>query len=118
MGRMPFTFPSEFHKEIAETTKKVYKAKLNRLAKEGFETVDSLKKDPKAVIEAIKTITGEGMTDKDQHARRYFLSSIFWVAKFPKKNPYYTYYKKCGPAKDLSTGDKWLPKKKYDLLNT
>jgi hypothetical protein len=111
MVRMPFTFPSEFHKEIAETTKKVYKAKLNRLAKEGFETVDSLKKDPKAVIEAIKTITGEEMTDKAQHARRYFLSSIFWVAKFPKKNPYYTYYQKCLPATDSSTGLKWVKKK-------
>lgn len=108
---MPFMFPSEFQKDLAETTKKVYKAKLNRLAKEGFETTDSLKTNPKAVIEAIKTITGEDKTDKAQHARRYFLSAIFWVIKMPKKNPYYTYYQRCLPGVDSSTGLKWVKKK-------
>ena len=108
---MPFTFPSEFQKEIAPSTQKVYKTKLNRLAKEGFETTDSLKANPKAVIEAIKTITGEGMSDKDQHARRYFISAIFWVIKMPKKNPYYTYYQRCLPGVDSSTGLKWVKKK-------
>lgn len=111
---MPFTFPSEFQKEIAPSTQKVYKTKLNRLAKEGFETVDSLKTNPKAVIEAIKTITGDDKTDKAQHARRYFISAIFWVIKMPKKNPYYTYYQKCLPAVDSSTGEKWVKKSQLE----
>ncbi len=113
MVRMPFLFPTEFQKEIAPSTQKVYKTKLNTLAKEGFETVDSLKKNARAVVEAIKKITGEEMTDKAQHARRYYISAIFWVTKMPKKNPYYTYYQKCLPATNTSTGEKW--KKKKDL---
>ena len=114
MVSMPFLLPSEFQKEIALSTQKVYKGKLNRLAKEGFETVDSLKTNPKAVIQAIKTITGDEMTDKAQHLRRYYISSIFWVAKMPKKNPYYTYYQKCLPAVNASTGEKWVKKSQLE----
>jgi hypothetical protein len=112
---MPFILPAQFQKDLATTTKKVYRGKLNNLAKHGFETVDNLKTNPKAVIETIKNITGDEMTDKAQHLRRYYLSAIFWVAKFPKKNPYYTYYKKCGPSINDKTGKKWLPKKEHDL---
>jgi hypothetical protein len=112
---MPFQLPSKFNKELAPTTIKVYKGKLNKLSKEGFDTVDSLKNDPKAVIEAIKKLTGDDTDDKSQNVRRYYLSAIFWVADFPKKNPYYTYYQKCLPAFNGATGEKWVKRK--DLQN-
>ena len=118
--RMPFLLPLVFpvrkapKTELSDTTKKIYKSKLNHLAKEGFETVDSLKNGATAaVIEAIKKLTGEGMTDAIQALRRTYLSAIFWVAKFPKKNPYYTYWQKCMPSVNFSTGDKWLKKTKF-----
>lgn len=111
---MPFILPSEFQKEIAPSTQKVYRGKLNILAKEGFDTVDSLQKDPKAVIAAIKTISGDATDDKSQNVRRYYISAIFWVAKFPKKNPYYTYYQKCLPNKVAGTDKDWVKRKDYD----
>jgi hypothetical protein len=110
---MPFQFPTKFNKELAPTTVKVYKGKLNKLAKEGFDTVDSLNNDPNAVIEAIKKLTGDGTDDKSQNVRRYYLSAIFWVATFPKKNLYYNYYQKCLPAFNIVSGEKWV--KKQDL---
>jgi hypothetical protein len=110
---MPFLLPAEFQKKLSPTTQKIYKGKLNKIAKEGFETVDSLKTNAKAVVEVIKTLTGDGMTDKDQYSRRTYLSAIFWVGKFPKKNPYYTYWQKCLPELDTTTGLKWLKKKDF-----
>jgi hypothetical protein len=110
---MPFIYPLKFQKELALTTIKVYKGKLNKLSKEGFDTVDSLKKDPNAVIEAIKKLTGDGVDDKSHTVRRYYLCAIFWVADFPRKNPYYTYWQECLPSINEKTGLKWV--KKTDL---
>ncbi len=110
---MPFQLPSEFQKDLAPTTAKVYKGKLNNLAKEGFNTVESLKKDTKAVIEAIKKLSGDGTDDKSQNVRRYYLSAIFWVADMPKKNAYYTYYQKCLPNKVAGTDKDWVKRKDF-----
>lgn len=110
---MPFQLPAEFQKEIAQSTQKVYKGKLNNLAKEGFDTIESLKKDPKSVIQSIKKLTGDSKDDKAQNARRYYISSIFWVAKFPKKNPYYTYYQTCLPSKVFGTDKDWVKRKDF-----
>ena len=111
---MPFLLPLTFQKELSPTTQKIYKGKLNNLSKEGFLDIDSLKKDPKAVIETIKKLTGDDMTDKAQYSRRLYLSAIFWVAKFPKKNQFYTYYQKCLPSVDSSTGLKWVKKSQLE----
>lgn len=110
---MPFQMPPTFQKKLATTTVKVYKGKLNKLSKEGFETVDSLKNDPKSVIEAIKKLTGDATNDKTQHVRRYYLSAIFWVADLPKNNPYYTYYQQCLPSYNDSTRKKWVERENF-----
>ena len=116
---MPFLLPLVFpvrkapKTELSDTTKKIYKSKLNKLSTEGFLDVDSLKNDPKAAIEAIKKLTGDEMTDKAQYSRRLYLSAIFWVAKFPKKNPYYTYWQKCMPSVNYVTGLPWVKKKDF-----
>jgi len=112
-----FTLPTTFQKDIAATTQKVYKGKLNILAKHGFDTVESLKKRAKDVIETIKQITGISDDDKARHARRYFISAIFWVTKMPKRNRYYTYYQKCLPLKVLGTDDDWVRKTRFTPLN-
>lgn len=111
---MPFILPETFQKEIAPTTQKVYKGKLNALAKEGFDTVDALKTKSKEVIAAIKKISGDEDDEKARNVRRYFLSAIFWVADMPKKNAYHTYYQKCLPLKVLGTEKDWVRRTKYN----
>jgi hypothetical protein len=108
---MPFDFPSSPYKTVAASTAAVYKSKLNKLAEHGFGDVAALKARPAAVIQAIKDITGNGDTEPDRHKRRYFLSAIFWVAKFPKRNRYYTYWQKCIPLKVVGTDNNWVKNK-------
>ena len=112
---MPFDFPAKTNKTVAASTAAVYKSKLNKLAEHGFGDVAALKSRPAAVIQAIKDITGNGDTEPDRHKRRYFSSAIFWVAKFPKRNRYYTYWQKCIPLKDDKTGENWVKNKEYQV---
>jgi hypothetical protein len=109
---MPFALPTEFQKELAVSTQKLYKGKLNALAAAGFATPESLVKNSKDVIKVIKELT-PGDDEKARTVRRYFLSGIFWVAAFPKTNPYYTFWKKsCMPLKVAGTETDWVDKKK------
>lgn len=107
---MPFELPTEFQKELAVSTQKLYKGKLNALATAGFATPDSLIKNSKEVIKVIKELV-PGDDEKARTVRRYFLSGIFWVAKLPKTNAYYTFWKKaCMPLQ--VAGVDWVDKKK------
>jgi hypothetical protein len=109
---MPFELPTEFQKELAVSTQKLYKGKLNALAAAGFATPESLVKNSKDVIKVIKELA-PGDDEKARTVRRYFLSGIFWVAAFPKTNPYYTFWKKyCMPLKVAGTETDWVDKKK------
>ena len=107
---MPFDFPIKTNKTVATSTAAVYKSKLNKLAERGFGDVAALKSRAAEVIEVIKDIA-PGDTEPDRHKRRYFLSAIFWVAKFPKRNRYYTFWQKCIPLKDDKTGENWVKNK-------
>ena len=109
-----FELPTTFHKELAVSTQKVYKSKLNALSGHGFDTVKKLQDDPKKAIEAINEITGEDDDDKTRHIRRTILSAIFWViGDVSKSNAYYKYYQKCLPMVDDSTGKKWVKRTKF-----
>jgi hypothetical protein len=113
---MPFEMPKEFQKEIAVSTQKVYKSKLNALASRGFDTVEKIQKEQKKVIEAIKEITGEGQDEKSRLQRRIILSAIFWAIPLPTKNQYHTYWQKATPMKVVGgdhDGEKWKKKKDY-----
>ena len=111
---MPFQLPDTFQKELAESTKKVYKGKLNALAKEGYDNVEALKTKQSEVVKAIKKITEGDDSESLRNTRRYFLSAIFWVAELPKKNAYHVYWQKeCLPLKVMGTDDKWLKRSKY-----
>jgi hypothetical protein len=113
---MPFVMPTEFQKEIALSTQKVYKSKLNSLASKGFDTVEKIQKEQKKVVEAIKEITGDGQDEKSRLQRRIMLSAIFWAIPLPTKNQYHTYWQKATPLKVVggdNDGDKWKLKKNY-----
>jgi len=112
---MPFILPDTFQKEeLAESTKKVYKGKLNALAREGYDTVDKLITKQSDVVEAIKKITTAEDSELIRNTRRYFLSAIFWVADLPKKNAYHVYWQKeCLPMKVAGTENKWVKKSKF-----
>jgi len=110
---MPFELPTVFQKDIQSNTAANYKAKLNNLAKEGFSTVDDLKKKRLDVIKAIQRLVGGSATDKERHLQRVYLSAIFWVVKIPKRNRYHSYYQKVLPLKNNTTDQDWVLKKNY-----
>lgn len=113
---MPFELPPTFVKDIAVSTQKVYKSKLNSLAAHGYDTVDKIQKEQKKVVELIKELTGEGQDEKSRLQRRIILSAIFWAIPLPEKNQYHTYWQKATPLKVLGgddDGKKWLKKKDY-----
>jgi hypothetical protein len=110
---MPFELPSEFQKEIATSTAKVYKTKLNKLASEGFGTVEALRSRPVEVIAAINRLSPGTGTEKERHAQRYYLCAIRWVLALPKKNRYYTYYQKILPLKVNGTEEPWVRRTNY-----
>lgn len=111
-----FELPAEFQKEIAVSTQKVYKSKLNSLASRGYDTVEKIQKEQKKVVEVIKEITGEGQDEKSRLLRRIILSAIFWAVPLPLKNAYHTYWQKTTPLKVVGgdkDGEKWKKKKDY-----
>jgi len=110
---MVFELPATFQKVIGSNTAANYKAKLNNLAKEGFSTVEDLKKRRLDVIKTIQRLVGGSSTDKERHAQRVYLSAIFWVAKFPKRNRYYTHYQRVLPLKNVMTDEAWVTRKNY-----
>jgi len=110
---MVFELPATFQKEIGSNTAANYKAKLNNLAKEGFSTVEDLKKKRLEVIKTIQRLVGGSSTDKERHAQRVYLSAIFWVIKIPKRNRYYTYYQRVLPLKNSITEQDWVKRTNY-----
>lgn len=111
--RMPFTLPDTLKKELSPTTQKIYKSKLNALAKAGYDTTDALMTNKKEVIETIKALV-PGDEAADRQKKRTFLSAIFWVLPdIPKRNPYYTYYQKVLPTEVAGSDAAWKPRKKY-----
>lgn len=105
-----FEMPSTgFHKELSPASQKIYKTKLNKLAAEGFATVEALEKKKAGVVKSIKSLTGDADTASERAERRVFLSAIFAVIK-PQKtktNAYYKYYQEC-----LPNLEGWVPKNK------
>ena len=112
---MPFQMPEELvKKELSPVSLKIYKSKLNKLASKGFDTVEKLKKESKAVLKEIEEIVGVENDEKTRYNKRVFLSAIFAVAEFPKKNVYHTYWNKSATPLKVSSGDKWMKKKDLD----
>lgn len=109
-----FEMPDTTEKELAVSTQKVYKSKLNALSSRGFDNIQKIKEDPKGVIEAIEEITGDGDDDKTRHLRRTMLSAILWVTgNVPKSHALYKYYQDNLPSVNSATGEKWVKRKDF-----
>jgi hypothetical protein len=95
----------------AEMSKKIYRGKLNAIAKAGLaKNRSELKKAHKEVIKFI-----EGLYPDDENGRqkkRVIVYAIFWamdVSYLSKKNWYYRYLQKIQPLKHTVTGEAWVP---------
>jgi len=113
-----FEMPTEFAKTVTAGTAAVYKSKLNKFASYGLTTVEQLRRYPDVVIDMIKDFTGDGDDERARHARRYYLSAIFWVCPGlrNKENKYHKYWQTCIPLKVVGgprDGEKWVKKTKY-----
>ena len=109
---MPFILPDVFTEkkaELAASSKKIYKARLNALAKEGYDTQELLLSQKLQVIRAIKKLVPSDDATA-RMTRRQYLSAIFWVTPTlkGKKNPYYSFYQK-----NLPTVDGWKKATEY-----
>lgn len=90
---MPFKFVDVSKDNIlAKSTIKNYRALLNKLSKEGYDTQQSLMNNSKDVIKHIKVLY-EGKSKREE---RVMLSAIFYIlvdTDFIKApNDYYTYF--------------------------
>ena len=106
--------PTEFQKEVATTTAKVYKSYLNKFAANGLDTVQLIQTEQKKVIDIIKQIEGDDEIARQK--RRAMLSAIFWAIPLPKKNQYYVYWQTTIPRKALwgsHEGENWKKRKDY-----
>ena len=113
-----FQLPDEFAPrttELSETTKKVYKGRLNSLSKLGLASnAEELRKNHKKVLEHLKA-----MNDDSEMAKvkiRGILTAILWPQPADyrkKKNPYYNYFQKVLPA--TAGEDKWVKRTDYVL---
>jgi len=105
---MPSTLPAD--KDLAPSTLKVYKSRLNRLAEnEHWASVAGLKKYAKKVVEHIKD---DDDSEKGRLRKRGILQAIFSVLDIEyrkKSNPYYKFYQTVLPLK-TSEGVDWKPK--------
>jgi hypothetical protein len=112
--RMPFTLPDTFKdKDLTDNTKRIYKSKLNALARAGYDTTDALMANKKEVIEMIKKVA-PGDDTAARQKKRTFLAAIFWVLPgIPARNPYHTFWQKVLPTEVVSSDDAWEPAKKY-----
>ena len=112
--RMPFTLPDTFKdKDLTANTQKIYKSKLNALARAGYDTTDALMANKKEVIEMIKTLA-PGDDAAARQKKRTFLAAIFWVLPgIPARNPYHTFWQKVLPTEVAGSDAAWKPRKKY-----
>jgi hypothetical protein len=116
MPKVLFDLSGGFTKELALSSQKIYRSKLNALAEEGFDTPQKLWSKPGRAVKAIKKISGDGTAETDNHKRRQILCAIFAVLlpeQRESNNAFYRYYQKCLPKKDGATEKVWVKRKDY-----
>jgi len=113
-----FTFPDPMpsDKEFSPVTQKIYKGRLNSLAKQDskWENVQGLKKHSKDVIKHIDSLGDD--TEKGRLKKRGILQAVFSVLdeKYRKsKNSYYKFWQKSAMPLTAKDGEKWKARKDY-----
>ena len=99
----------------ADSSKKIYKSKLNALAKEDLASNrDELKKNHKKVIAYIENLYPDDESGRQK--KRVIVYAIFYAmdaAYLLKKNWFYRYLQKIPPIKHTVTGADWIPLEEY-----
>jgi len=99
----------------ADSSKKIYKSKLNALAKAGLaENREELKKNHKKVIAYIEALYPDD--EGGRQKKRVIVYAVFYAmdaAYLQKKNWYYRYLQKIPPLRHTVTGADWVPLDKY-----
>jgi hypothetical protein len=103
----------------SETSKKIYRSKLNAIEKAGLASNRAeLKKNHKAVIAFIQEQYPDD--ENGRQKKRVYVFAIFWAldAKYlEKKNWYWKYLQKINPIKHTVTGADWVPAAKYKIAD-
>ena len=108
---MPFAMPDEFSKELSDVSVKIYRGYLNKLAREGYDTPQSLIDSAEQVAKYIGEVAG-GSDDKSKHKRRIFVSAIFAVLPETYRtapNPYQKLFEKSLQAEWTERRERKLP---------
>ena len=108
-----FQMPDELHKDLSPTSQKIYKTRLNTLARAGYPTVDALLSNKTKVIAVIKEAVSS--VSQERMVARQYISAISWVCgkdAMGANNAYQKYYQTVLP-KETSDGDRWLKKNKF-----
>lgn len=99
----------------AENSKKIYRGRLNTIAKEGLASNRAeLKKNHKKVIAFIQSLYADD--EGGRQKKRQIVYAIFWamdVDYLAKKNWYYKYLQTINPIKHTVTGEAWMPINAY-----
>lgn len=76
-----FVLPTDTTKQLANSTRLVYVAQLNKLAKSGYTTREEVLANPEGVVAAIRALCDpDGKDgDKQRHSKRVMLSAVFWI---------------------------------------
>jgi len=119
---MPFTLEPDVSLKpspASDNSKKIYRGKLNTIAKEGLASNRAeLKKNHKKVIAFIESLYPDD--EGGRQKKRVNVFAIFWAldaAYLTKKNWFYKYLQKILPIKHTVTGEDWMPIDKYRESN-
>ena len=108
---MPFILPGELSKDLSDTTIKIYKTYLNKLARQGYDTPQSLLDNADTVVNYISAVAGGG-DDMSRHKRRVYISAVFAVLPETYRtepNPYQKLFEKSLQSEWTERRERKLP---------
>ena len=98
MPRVKFQVPDDLTKDLADASKRIYKAHLNKIAAAGYKTREELLTHQKEVCKVIFDLVDS------KFKRRVFLSAVFWIlheVDLKDKQVYYDEFQKCKNVKGV-----------------
>ena len=110
MPSAKFTFSTT--KPLTDATKKVYKAKLNKLAEQGFVTKDDLIANQDEVVKLVESLIADVPDERRAREGRLYFSAIFAAIHGDPlldkpENPFRTAFRSYSPTTTV-TGQTWM----------